>query len=64
MAKNSAFKKFRGINDAELSLVLENHAMILKGVSGALTMVLRERRLLLLWSVVVTVALVMLLVLR
>ena len=63
MAK-ADFKKFRGINDAELSLVLENHAQMLNGMGRALTMLLRERRWLLLWSLTVTVALVLLLVLR
>jgi hypothetical protein len=63
MAKGD-FKKFRGLTDAELSLVLENHAQMLNGMGRALTMVLRERRWLLLWSLTVTVALILLLVLR
>lgn len=60
MAKG-LYKKFRGVTDAELSVVLENHAGMLNGMGRALTMMLRERRLLLLWNIAVTAAVILLL---
>lgn len=51
------FKKFRGIDDNTLGAALTNHAQVLGGVARATEMMLRERRVLLVWRVVVTVGL-------
>lgn len=58
MSKRGMFKKFRGIDDRTLGAALTNHAQVLGGVAGAATMLLRERRLLMVWRVLVTVGLV------
>lgn len=47
-------KKLRGITDAQLNGVLIHHAGTLKGVVAATTVLLRERRLWLVWKLVVT----------
>jgi len=57
LAKNP-FRKVRGINDKDLNNVLLHHADVLRGAAGACNMLLRERRYLLVWRVVVTVGLV------
>lgn len=54
----SPFRKFRGINDKQLGAALTNHAQVIGGVAAATNMLLRERRLLLVWNLVVTAALV------
>ena len=56
MAK-SDFRKIRGIGDKDLNAVLLHHADVLRGAANALNMLLRERRLLIVWRVVVTVGL-------
>ena len=58
MKTPTVFKKMRGINDAQLGLVLTNHADVLRGVGLAVTMLLRERRLLLVLVFVQAAALV------
>ena len=50
--------KIRGIKDNELSAVLTHHADVLRGMSMALTKLIRERRLGLLWAAAVTVAVI------
>ena len=50
------FKKMRGLDDKTLGGVLTNHADTLRGIAMATTMLLRERRVMLLWMIVVTTA--------
>lgn len=50
MSKNP-FRKIRGIKDSDLNAALTNHAHVIGGVAHAVTMLLRERRLLLLLNV-------------
>lgn len=52
------YKKFRGIDDKTLGGVLTNHANTLRGIALAVTMLLRERRLLHVWHIAVTGALI------
>jgi len=52
---DKAFRKFRGIDDRTLGNALNNHAAVLQGIARATTMLLRERRLTLVWQAVVTV---------
>lgn len=59
MAKrNGLFRKFRGVDDKTLGMVLGNHADTLRGIANAVTMLLRERRLLLVLEMVQTLALI------
>lgn len=51
MSKNP-FRKMRAIKDVDLSKALTNHAQVIGGVALATTMLLRERRLLLLLQLV------------
>ena len=57
MSKNP-FRKMRAIDDKTLGAALTNHAQVLTGVSRAAELLLRERRLKLVWGMVVTAALV------
>lgn len=52
------FRKIRAIDDRTLSNALGNHAYVLRGVSGATTTLLRERRLLLVLHVIEAAVLV------
>ena len=61
MNKN-IFRKMRGIDDRTLNMALTNHATVLRGVSEAVTRLLRERRLLLVLHVVEAAAIVWVLV--
>lgn len=51
------FRKFRGLNDRVIAGALTNHASMLQAVANATERLLRERRLNLVWKVVVTVEL-------
>lgn len=51
MSKNP-FRKIRAIKDIDLSNALTNHAQVIGGVALATTMLLRERRMLLLLQLV------------
>lgn len=55
---NRAFKKMRGIDDRTLGAALTNHADVLDAIGRATTLLLRERRLGLVWALVVTGAVV------
>lgn len=57
MSKAKMFRHMRGIDDKTLGGVLTNHAGTLRAVANATTLLLRERRLMLVWAVVVTVVL-------
>lgn len=55
--RTGPFRKVRGIDDKTLGAVLTNHADMTRAMAAALTMLLKERRVMLVWAVVVTVAL-------
>ena len=61
MAKNP-FRKIRALDDKTLEAALTNHADVLKAVASATNLLLRERRLLLMWAAVMTLGLLYVLV--
>ena len=51
---SKTYRKFRGIDDRTLGAALTNHAQVLQGVAQAVEVLLRERRLNLVWGALVT----------
>ena len=58
LVAEKTFKKMRGINDGDLNRVLLHHAEVLRAMTRPLSLLLRERRLLLVWVVLVTATLI------
>lgn len=56
--RNSPFRKLHGIPDRDLMAGIGHHTLVLRGMSIALTKLIRERRLLLLLHVAEVAAII------